>query len=231
MLGVSVVIIILTCFFTLRTNGRMSYDYWRNIFFFLFSVFGLLYVGTAFTSLRSREKTIWYLMIPSSVFEKFLYSFLERLVLFFILFPTIFFLFGNLAVSIVRFINSMFEVRVDQLINFSFSLLFDKEEWGFKWLMITGAFFFLSLAFAGAATFRKYPLIKSILTVGGIILLIIGYIFLITQRLGLNNPWIRTVFDHFNDNQAMLLVSIITFFAGVLALAFAYFKLKEKEVQ
>jgi hypothetical protein len=229
--GVSIVGILLTCFLTTNNNGQMNDNYWRDLFFFLFSVFGLLFVGTAFNSLRSREKTLWFLMVPSSIFEKFLYNLIERIVLFFLVFPVIFYLFGNLALSIVRFINSIRGESIDQLLDFSIWMFFKKESWGFICLLMTGAFFFLSLAFAGATTFRKYPLIKSIIFVGSVIILSIGYIYILTQKLHLNNPWIRTIGDRLNNDQAMFLVSLTMFLSGLITLAFAYFKLKEKEVQ
>lgn len=209
----------------------MSDDYWRNIFFFLFSVFGLLFVGAAFTSLRSQEKTLSFLMIPSSVFEKFLYNFIERIVLFCVIFPIIFYLFGNLALIIVRFTNLMLGASIDHFRDFSPGFLFEKESWGFKWLILTGAFFFLSLAFAGATTFRKYPLVKSIIFVGSVIIFSVGYIFTIVEKLHLNHPWIEKFEDYFNKDQAIALASITMFVSGLIALAFAYFKLKEKEVQ
>lgn len=60
-------------------------SFWRPItsaYFFLMlsSLWIFVSVGSAFPSFRSKEKTIDYIMIPASTFEKFTYEFLIRVV-------------------------------------------------------------------------------------------------------------------------------------------------------
>ncbi len=231
LLGVASFGILLLCFFILLENGHgWNNNDWAEFVTFIISIAGILYVGSSFPYLRTREKTQSALMVPSSTMEKFLYEFTERILLFFIMFPLILFLFGNMALMIVDTYNSAKGVVMNASPLSYGEMISDIEGQG-KWVIIEGALFVLSLAFAGAVTFRKYPLVKTVVFVCSVLSISAGYFVLIFEKLHLNHPWLENLGDHLSKTQGLTLSTFILLLLSLITLSFAYFKLKEKEVQ
>src|SRR5690606_19233305 len=67
-----------------------SQDAYYGTFITIFIATALLYAGTSFPSLRSREKSYSYLLNPASTLEKFLFELISRIVLFIILIPLLY---------------------------------------------------------------------------------------------------------------------------------------------
>ena len=177
MLGAASASLLLSMFFFMSMNNSWDKNEWIPYSIFSFIIASLLYIGSAFPSLRTREKTISFLMVPASPFEKFLYEFIERIVLFSVLFPVLLLLLGNLALEIVRVIkltNPYFTTT-----NLSPQLIFEDVPAEAMKIIILGILAAFSLAFAGTAVFRKLPLIKTIIFVGAVFFTALGYFFLL----------------------------------------------------
>ena len=227
--GAAVAGIFIFSFFTLLNNQSWDENRWLELIIPLTIVCGLLYAGSAFPSFRSREKTLGYLMIPSSSFEKILYEFIERIVAFTLIFPLFLYLFGNLAANMVirikQFKHLNFNIEHLSLIN-----LIQRNNNGSVLTLFTGSIAVFLLVFAGAVTFKKYPLVKTIIFSMIILFAISGYFYLIFEKMELRNPWIEKIGNHLHNEQAFTILTIASLIFSVITLFYSYFKLKEKEV-
>lgn len=216
--------------FLMFVNRDWSANQWIPFLIFVVPVAGLLYVGSAFPALRSSEKTIGFLMIPASSFEKLLYEFIERIVFFSVLFPILLYAVGNLTLRMTWAIKNAMNIPFSAE-SLSFGYLFEKiaiEE--AQHLLVLGVFSALSLAFAGAVVFGKLPLIKTIIFVCVVLFSIVGYFVLIFERMHLNRPWLEPYLENFGKQKIFNLFGILLSTFILIILSYAYFKLKEKEV-
>lgn len=216
--------------FLMFINRNWHEHQWIPVLVFVVPIAGLLYVGSAFPDLRSKEKTIGFLMTPASSFEKFLYEFIERIVFFCILFPILLYLVGNLAFITTEAIKHTMGIPFDAE-SLSYRQFPNKilPEEG-KNLLALGALSALCLAFAGAAVFRKFPLIKTIIFVCIVLFSIVGYFVLIFERMHLNRPWLEPYLENLGKQNILSLFAVLLTIFILVILSYAYFKLKEKEV-
>jgi hypothetical protein len=217
-----------------------SYSRWNNngwilLFLVVFYISGLLYTGFAFPSFRNKKRTLTELMIPVTAFERFLYEFFEKIVVFFILYPSIFYLSSSMAVVIRNiFAFEYTRAEVNGIKTFPFEIIsFDKfyehlEPGLFGMLFILSVLGFV-IAFAGAATFRKLPLVKTIVVVGLLFLTGPGYFYLLFNKLNFRHPWIELIEHNITAEKGFMTGSIVFTIIALLALGYTYFKLKEKE--
>ncbi|MBN1767627.1 MAG: hypothetical protein JXR50_08270 [Prolixibacteraceae bacterium] len=228
--------------FTLM-NIANSHSFWNNdnwvpLFISVYCISGLLYTGFAFPAFRNKKRTYTELMIPVTAFERLVYEFIEKIVAFIILFPPIFYLSSSMAVGIRNFLSfasfGTTHVEVNGITTFPFEVIsFDKlyanmEPGLFGMLFMLSVLGFV-LAFAGAASFRKLPLIKTIVFVGLIFLTGIGYMYMLLEKLDLHNPWLANFEHNITAKQGFAFGSLIFGLISLIALAYTYFKLKEKE--
>jgi hypothetical protein len=231
MVGVAATGIFIFAFVPLLNHSTWGVDNWIGLAVSSTIIGGLLYVGSAFPSFRGREKTLSYLMIPASTFEKFLYEFIERIVAFLFLFPIILYSFCNLAIVIAVKIKQFHYVGNVRFDHFSILNLVEMNKSGNNWAMFLGLMAGLMLAFAGTLTFKKYPLIKMIVFVMLFISTIAGYLYLILEKMKLQHPWIENVGNQIRYEQAIAVIITALLALILLTLSFSYFKLKEKEIQ
>jgi hypothetical protein len=211
-------------------EGNWELNDWRAMFFTTFSIGGIMYVGYAFSPLRKKEKTIKFLLIPASTLEKFIYELIEKFLLFWLLFPTLFYVFGNLAIKISTVLRRSMGQYADMKPFSTVVFTEGSPDGQMRLIIILGIMLFI-LAFAGAATFRKYPLIKTIVFCGGVVAIVAGYFYMIMEKLHLHHPWIENLGDHLSKQQGLALINSVMLIFSLIVLAFAYFKLKEREVQ
>ncbi len=229
MIGAASAGLLLSMFFFMSMQYNWKMNEWIPYCIFTLSAASLLYIGSAFPALRSREKTINFLMTPASTFEKFLYEFIERIVLFCILFPILLYLFGNLALEIVRGIKqSMGDNFPSEYL--SCQLLFEDVPSKAIKMIVLGALAAFSIAFAGTVVFRKLPLIKTIIFVGIVFLAVVGYCILIFEEMKLNFPWIEPFFRGKSKEEVFSLFAVLLLILNLIILCYAFFKFKEKEV-
>jgi len=212
--------------FLLSVNSYWKQNEWTVLFFTSFAITGLLLIGNAFPSLRNKEKRINMLMLPVSVFEKYTYEYIIKVVLFAILYPLLFVILSSLAVHIAGIINPD-----KTILSFSFDpILHPRHDYVMRlifWIYL----FSSSLIFAGAAAIKKHPLIKTLLLVGTVIMGTIGYFYIIFKELRLGNGIQYVAKNTISDEkEAFTWLFTLLGISACTALTYAFFKLKEKEV-
>ena len=230
-LGISM----LFMFFIQLTNEYRSLD--LESFLILFSVmyvgFGVLFSGTSFSNLRIKEKTISYLMLPASVFEKFLYEFLTKVMLFLVAMPILYFLSYYVEGYLFDALSRSFVFTPIDLDELAKVYLTPGASSGvaaqvFIHLVAIGI---LIIPFTGSVTFTKYPIVKTLFSCVTVVFFFVIYTYLIVEELGLNK---------FRIKESLLIptseVSAFRFFLvgavifNLTLIIVAFLKLKEREV-
>ena len=197
---------------------------------FLFAFFGgcLLWCGQAFPGFRSKEKSMDYLMTPASSFEKFLFEFINRLIIYLIFFPIIYWVVTNLVTGIFHQYNPEYinyKFTYGDLINPNWSTRESALAMSLGFLMFT-------LPFTGATYFQKLPLLKTILIVALLVGIYFGIGFLLVKGLHIQEYRLangRLLFMY-NAEDGKLAGIFAAILVNLAILAVGYFKLKEKEV-
>ena len=144
------------------------------VFLFLFFVLGIIYTSLSFPAFRSKEKSMAFLMLPSSTSEKYVFEVVTRLVVFIILMPLLYWAVANLEGTIMHYYYPEFEHY-----KFSFKEAYykitnaDKSSYWLIYDFVQGGAFCLYLFICGGAShFTKSPLVKTLFTFS---ILIAGY--------------------------------------------------------
>jgi len=202
----------------------------ERMFWLLGAVGALLYVGNSFPDLRKKETTMSFVMIPASVSEKFVFEFINRIVLYAVMYPVMFYLASLLSVYISIFLFPNREIS-----QFDFDILFNffkRDKTVLLYLMPAVCFFTISVFFAGAAIVRRHPLIKTLVTVGVFVLSVFGYFYFILFKMILNYGLQYFFEERINISTNILLefLSAILVLSSITVSFYVYFKIKEKEV-
>jgi len=204
--------LLLLILFLFASNHGWAAEDWPDLFFSTGIFAAIIYSGTAFPDLRKKETFIQFLMLPASIFEKFLYEFILRIILFIVIYPVIFYLAAKLAIFI-------FPKKVGDI---SPNFFYDSK----TLVVILSFYFFLSaIFFAGASFVRKSPLLKTMIAGALFQLLGVSYIILM-EHFGIARGIDR--FITVTAERAIILTSGFLLFSGLIAFIFAYFKIKEK---
>lgn len=233
-----------------------NYSSWHSrdnlvSFLILFFFAGVYYTGLSFPAFRTREKTMAYLMLPTSNAEKFLFELLCRIFMFLILMPTIFWLVANLEGMIMHSL-------VPRLTTYQFSFGEAYSEitsngtlqgWGI--LLVTQEVLFVVIAaFTGASHFSSSPILKTMIAVflifGGYML----FAYLLIKGFYMDNGLhqsssfidaankisaipkfsILLTIDATNKSSGTPKLAILLTFINLCLLTIAWFRLKEKEI-
>jgi len=213
------------------------FNNWRNenymaTFAVAFFSLGLVYSSLSFPAFRSKERSMTFLMLPTSSSEKYVFELMSRIVLFMLLMPLLFWIVANLEGAIVHSF-------VPEFANFKFSFgegwskITQKEPfdgWA-KLAMVQGCLFVFIAPFVGASHFSKSPLLKTLFSLS---LIMVGYAlftFLLVKGLNLEeyHPANDRVLFISNEHQAIASLAIGTTVINLCFLAIAFFRLKEKE--
>jgi hypothetical protein len=196
------------------------------------TVFGILYVGHSFPAFRQKESTIHYLMTPASALEKFVFEFINRIIIPLIALPLLYWATFNMQ----GYFFDIFTERIFEPTGVQYVIKIDDvppDYWLLIYGLVTGGVLFaLSLAFTGAAMFTKQPLVKSLFTVAIVVMFFGGYSYIMVEHVGLGryNPPESMVLVPLEEHRALATVSVALFAATLLMLFVAYRKLKEREV-
>ena len=192
----------------------------------------ILVIGTGFPELRTKSKTIYFLTIPASIFEKYLVQFFIRIICFTIIYHVLFWVSLKLA--------HQFYMLTDynkHYIIYDYSIFSSIKETTSQvmYLMVLLIITLCLFLFAGSAIYRKHALFKTVFTVIAIpfgiyvILLIYSYIF----NPGVTHGFYPEIYSRFTIigyNTFTILLITLCSFTSLLLIPFAYFKLKEKEL-
>lgn len=217
--------IFFSAMFFININYSWKNNEWAGFSLFFFAVTSLLFIGSAFPGLRNREKAITFFMTPASTTEKFIYELAERLLLFLIVFPILLSVFGNLAMETLRTIKATYghTLNAESLSIANILAIIPSKIYR---LIIPVILAIGSLAFAGSVVFKRLPLIKTAIFAAIIFLLNIGYFYILIEKLHLRHPWIA----HLDENSVLNTFMAVASITLVSILAYAFFKLKEKEI-
>lgn len=214
----------------LQPHGQESFQGFLIAFV---SVFGILYVGHSFPGFRAKESTIHYLMTPASALEKFIFEFVNRILLAILVLPVLYWITFNLH----GYLFDIFTVDKFHAVGIKYLIALDDDaapEVQFLiYALATGSVFFaLSLAFTGAAMFTKQPLVKSLFAVALVVMFFVAYSYVLIEPLGLGNynPPEQMILVPLEEETVLTTFTCVLFAATAVMLFVAYRKLKEREV-
>lgn len=188
----------------------------------------LLWCGHAFPELRVKERRMHYLITPTTALERFVFEILNRVIIFIIVFPLLYWILTNLVTGTFHLLSEGYDnylftyekILPNKLSNLESSLVYSV------------GFFILIIPFAGASHFQKLPLVKTILLSSLVIAVYAGYIWFVVEGLDLHEyrPKNDRILFMSDDDHAKLFGMICAWTGSIALLLFSYFKLKEKEV-
>lgn len=229
MLAGSFIALFLFLVFVLSTEGIRDEPGWLATFFGTSIVATLLLIGHAFPGIRRKKTAITFLMAPASTFEKYFSEVVLKMVLFALLYPVFFRIAGQMALGFLEYV-SLYKSYPP----FTYNALKSMKQQEFFpiiiWLYLFGA----SIAFAGASAFKKFPLVKTLISItvfGG---LVAGYFYILLEKMHVEHGIEYYMFEILNlkdgNEPPVALFCTILGISSVVALAYAYFNIKEREV-
>lgn len=214
-------------------NSTVPLDHiYHTSFIISFMIIALIYTGMAFRDFRNKEKTMHYLCIPASSFEKMLSMLTLSTLGLLIVFTVLSVIFNLLDMAIIAALPGDASLSLFNPFNADF------------YKTILSALPFLSILFAGASTFKRMPLFYTALYlfITGLVLtfsiLFLGkFVFgdLINNFESMDSYQTLFGLDPYNrDSLSIVSFDILGFFLTyLLAPIFwivAWFKINEKEV-
>jgi len=192
------------------------------------TLIGIFIAGMAFNDFRVKEKSMSYLTLPASLFEKFLSMLLLTTIGVALSFTVVFYVFNGLAFLIGTL---LFNTEPGILNIFNEEILYS----------VLSVFGIQSVFLAGAVSFKKAPLFLTLLAlfIVGLVLLIYSGIlsFIAFHDLATSTQGSGTFNMVFNTNSLESEPSTLDFVGKVLKISLvplfwliAFLKLKEKEV-
>lgn len=211
-----------------------SRDTFIGTFIPIFIATALLYTGTSFPGLRTREKSYSYLLNPASTLEKFLFELISRILLFIILIPLLYWIVYHIEGYFIQAIYSKFEFVPQSILPKIPLLEIDVPEgltlpyWA---LVMPFAFGFLifTLPFTGASVFMKFPLPKTLFAVAIVFFFHVFLVFFFLEILDFGKGHGNGRVLGMDAEGAIKFFTTYAVIANVVLLTAAYFKLKERE--
>ena len=197
-----------------------NHDVQQGAYFFVLFVGGAVYASQYFSHLASRIKASNLLLLPASTFEKLLCGILYTVVLFFLTYTAAFYVADSLAIAVTN--PFLGQGQKAQLINiFSVrAFYFYNENQTLNFIL----FFFSvqSVFLLGSVHFRKYSLIKKVIS--GFIIWVLGFgLLYLMHVLG---PF---DFEGEMPNGMVLLLILLAYAVAPLLWLVTYFRLKAKQ--
>lgn len=220
---------------------KHDYSVFQNytICFVVFMINVGAIIGGAFPDLSDKIKKSNYLLNPGSTLEKLAVQFLIRIGIFVPIALTIFWITIRLAkASLVPDETGVFDPAVIPYFDYVFLITKSNHKIWDTWqtvFVIFGLFSYGMYLFAGATYFKGYALIKTVIT--SVVLLfasitfsvVLSHIFYPQETKGFNSKLNEFAVTDRLDSIELSLV-VLSLLSWLFFLAFAYFKLKEKEV-
>ncbi len=188
----------------------------------------ILIVAGSFSYIRKKETQMQFYMQPASVFEKFIFEFLLRYVGFWIVFPLLFWIVGELAYGFIGVVKSMRGVgmehieRVYCLIDAFPKNAYPEEAYTVK-MLIDLLLMLTAFVFSGTCRFMKRALLK---TIGFLVVLGVAIVYYFSFLLEV----LELKMNHMGNSDLKVEMYLVTAVFTMLILAYGYFKLKEREV-
>jgi len=223
--------------FRVLENNNRQYFYRKSSYqtslFITFIISMILVIGSSFPAFRKKESTSNYLLLPASTFEKFLFQFFIRILIFSPLFILIFWVDFKLASLIYNLLDFKKDILIPE---FSVWDLFSyKMKLSDKIVMLLSVLSFASYLLVNAVHFKKNAVLKTIVVFGifaftvFLLNVILSHLFLPNEVNGFDVK----IFHRYLENGLrtdQFCVYIIGIFSSLFLLPLTYFKLKEKQV-
>ncbi|PID89048.1 MAG: hypothetical protein CSB01_04065 [Bacteroidia bacterium] len=231
-------ILTFSMFRSVRSGEYYHIEYIPWFFLFVIGV-GVIGIATAFPATKNKVSLAGYLMLPASIFEKYLVQFIIRVVL---LVPILFFIFWATAQINREIVLLIYDGQIEQFDAFNYSSFYQEvlesifDVKGLWYLLIIGIVSIIGFLFCMATFFNRYKVFKVMIAYS-----VVGFLFLLSL----------SIFSHLffpEETKYFLDVRIHTYFitkewvnvaifsavlfTGLPFLLYpiGYFKLKEKEV-
>jgi hypothetical protein len=228
-IGLALIIGLFIYLITLRFNDFYKWDNKAQdtIFLFLFLILGMFYTSNAFASFRNKEKSLSYLTLPASTIEKFTFEFINKIVLFILVFPVLLWVTLNLVGLGLHKIYPEFENYRFELTSFFSNF----KKWS-HFTLLSIAMFFLTIPFLGATFFKKRVLLKTLFFTAVILssLGLYGYLVFLGFDVGEYTPTDNNIILTNEEQIAMRFLFFASIISHLVLYIVGYFKLKEKEV-
>lgn len=230
--GFLVLLIILVWTMVDRTYDFRIGDY--NAIFTMFLLGSAVFIGLSFPELSSRKRTCNYLLLPSSIFEKYLVQFFIRLLIFIPLAIFLFILLTYISRSIATQIN-IFQGRFFEIENFDIMKVFDNKNFLDSFFLSMALFSLATFFFSARLFFKRFALVKTVFLGAGLIFLFLCFMVLMSHifypetqgfNIRLNDIILN---EKLRLSNTMLYVYYIAGLSWIFFLVFGYYKLKEKQ--
>lgn len=223
-------------------ESMIKHDYavFQNytICFAFFMMYVGVIVGSAFPDLSDKIKTSNYLLNPGSAFEKVLLQFLIRIGIFVPIALVVFWIGIRLAKASLAPDESGLDPALIPYFDYVFLITKSNGNIWDTWQILFvffGLFSYGCYLFAGATYFKRYTLVKTVIS--SVVLLMVSisfsvllsHIFNPEETRGFNTKLNEfAVTEHLSSLE--LYMASLSLLSWLFFLTFAYFKLKEKEV-
>ena len=196
-------------------------------FLFISAVTAMLYAGTAFPGLRTREKSFSYLLNPASVFEKFILEFVSRILLLIVVVPILYWIIFHAEGYFHQLLYPEFNFTP---FSFTDHNLRRPDELSETALILSGTMLFFTVPFTGASIFMKYPLPKTLFAVAAIFFFHVFFVYFFLEILDFasRGPKDGKILG-MDGKDAITFFAAYCFVANAVLIAVAYLKLKERE--
>lgn len=203
-------------------------------------ILGIFLNSKSFGALKNRLRATSYLTLPASAFEKFILHWFLRIVLFSLLYPLVFYVGANSFISIFEVGGKIYldykgsTAAVSEIIPFKFNMVSpDTGRLFGNFAIYFGPIFALTLVQLGSIAFGKWNIVKTLLSLVG--LLTLGYL---TIRMignikgGLEELRPNFFINGLPDQITMIEIGLMAFMLITLLVGWAatFIKLKEREV-
>lgn len=234
-LGAFIVVFVILYWNMPKAEFRGNFDGIRYMQSFMMCLFGLgAFVGLAFPELGNKITTSNYLLLPSSVFEKYLVQFIIRAVAGSFLFLIIFWIDTHLArFAALRAFEGQYNVHTIE--NFHLSMIFGGEQNTIIKSAIVFACFSIGMfLFAVRIFFKRFALVKTVITIVAAFYLFASMMVTFSHIFYPENIDFELKIDRYEIfhglNNLDLWFFSVFYLSWLFILPLGYFKLKEKQV-
>ncbi|MDD4921301.1 MAG: hypothetical protein PHS30_02355 [Bacteroidales bacterium] len=229
--GMIVVVFLFLVWDMTRTSHGYLRSQYTGFFFVLFIGIGA-FIGSAFPLLSDKKDTCNYLLLPASVFEKYLVQFLICFVVFIPLALSIFWADAHLARWTASQYYSAQEIAVN-IEKFQCAELFHDLDAMSQIVVFMGLFSIMAYLFSARLIFRRFALVKSVILALLLMYLSVCVMVIFSHIFYPEIHGFKVEIKDFNvygqiTNSELWLASIACI-SWLFFLPFGYFKLKEKQ--
>ena len=220
---VAIILIFLLCVFNMIWDKQLDLNEFYGIFGLIYFPMGILFTFSLFREFSNTKTSALYLALPISTSERLVAKWLTVTLVYTLVFSVLALLAGTVAMAAgIVFFGA----------NFSLLTLFSES-----YLTIIGTYIFVQpAAMAGALSFSRNKIGKSLLAAGIVVLGLFLFNFLLyalfNHRLGVfdEDGLGSMAFNKAGMDFSMVGRWFYGFICGPLMLVVAYFKMREKEV-